>query len=552
MIKENFIKLYESSFKENWDLPALSEYSESKTYYYRDLATEIARLHILFEQMGVQKGDKISLVGKNNILWCSTYLATITYGAVIVPILQDFHSDNIHHIVNHSDSVLLFTSDSIWENLDDSKLLNVRGVFSLTNLYPLYLIEEKDDIKQTLKTWDSLLETKYPEGFCPNDIIYANIDNSEVVLINYTSGTTGFSKGVMLMGNNLAGNVTYAQFLKLLFKGQKILSFLPLAHAYGCAFDFLFSLSIGAHTTLLGKSPSPKILTTAFAEVKPHLIVTVPLVIEKIYRKSIAPKLENKKFQLLIKIPIFKRRIYAKIRKAMVNGLGGEFSHVIIGGAALNKEVETFLNTINFPFTVGYGMTECGPLISYDYPNEFIPSSCGKVLNIMEVRVESEDPYNQIGEIQVRGENVMKGYYKNEKATQDAFTSDGWLKTGDLGTIDKENRIYLRGRCKTMLLGASGQNIFPEEIEAKLNNMPYVMESLIVQRNGKLVALAYLDSEAIDSARISSSDVDLIMQNNKKTLNSLVANYENISAIQIYPTEFEKTPKKSIKRYLYQ
>lgn len=552
MIKENFIKLYESSFKENWDLPALSEYSESKTYYYRDLATEIARLHILFEQMGVQKGDKISLVGKNNILWCSTYLATITYGAVIVPILQDFHSDNIHHIVNHSDSVLLFTSDSIWENLDDSKLLNVRGVFSLTNLYPLYLIEEKDDIKQTLKTWDSLLETKYPEGFCPNDIIYANIDNSEVVLINYTSGTTGFSKGVMLMGNNLAGNVTYAQFLKLLFKGQKILSFLPLAHAYGCAFDFLFSLSIGAHTTLLGKSPSPKILTTAFAEVKPHLIVTVPLVIEKIYRKSIAPKLENKKFQLLIKIPIFKRRIYAKIRKAMVNGLGGEFSHVIIGGAALNKEVETFLHAINFPFTVGYGMTECGPLISYDYPNEFIPSSCGKVLNIMEVRVESEDPYSQIGEIQVRGENVMKGYYKNEKATQDAFTSDGWLKTGDLGTIDKENRIYLRGRCKTMLLGASGQNIFPEEIEAKLNNMPYVMESLIVQRNGKLVALAYLDSEAIDSARISSSDVDLIMQNNKKTLNSLVANYENISAIQIYPTEFEKTPKKSIKRYLYQ
>ena len=552
MIKENFVKIYENSFKYNWDLPALSEYREGKTYYYKDLASEIARLHILFEQMDVQKGDKIALVGKNNILWCSTYLATVTYGAVIVPILQDFHPDNIHHIVNHSDAVLFFVSDSIWENIDGTLLPNAKGIFSLTNFTPLHLKEKEEEVKLMISNWNSLLKTKYPNGFNVDDIAYADVDNTEVVLINYTSGTTGFSKGVMLMGNNLAGNVTYAKFLDLLFREQRILSFLPLAHAYGCAFDFLFALSIGVHTTLLGKSPSPKILATAFAEVKPHLIVTVPLVIEKIYKKAIAPRLENKKFQLLTKIPILKRRIFAKMRKALINGLGGEFNQVIIGGAALNKEVEDFLYKINFPFTVGYGMTECGPLISYDHPDEFIPNSCGKVLAIMEVRVDSEDPYNQIGEIQVRGENVMKGYYKNERATQDVFTPDGWLRTGDLGTIDHDNRIYLRGRCKTMILGPSGQNIFPEEIEAKLNNMLYVMESLIVQRNGKLTALIYPDFETLDSVGLSSSDLTLVMENNKKELNKLVASYETISAIQIYPNEFEKTPKKSIKRYLYQ
>jgi long-chain acyl-CoA synthetase len=552
MIKENFVKLYENSFKKNWDLPALSEYAEKKTYLYKDLANEIARLHILFEHLDIHKGDKIALIGKNTIHWCSTYLAAITYGAVIVPILQDFHPDNIHHIVNHSESVLLFTSDSIWEGLDEEYIPQVKGVFSLSGFSCIYSRDTKHDINKLLKEWDALMKVKYPQGFDVNDIKYAEVDNSEVVLINYTSGTTGFSKGVMLMANNLAGNVTYAKKLELLFREQRMLSFLPLAHAYGCAFDFLFALSEGVHTTLLGKAPSPKILSAAFAEVKPHLIISVPLVIEKIYKKAILPKLEKKSLQLALKVPIINNRIYAKIRKSLMEALGGEFSHVIIGGAALNKEVENFLYKIKFPFTVGYGMTECGPLISYDHYYDFVPSSCGKVLSIMEVRVDSPDPYNQIGEIQVRGENVMKGYYKNPEATKDVFSEDGWLRTGDLGTIDKDNRIYLRGRSKTMILGPSGQNIFPEEIEARLNNMPYVMESLVVTRNEKLVALVYPDYEAMDAVNLSTQDLDKAMEENKILLNKQVANYETISAIHIYPTEFEKTPKKSIKRYLYE
>lgn len=552
MIKENFVKLYENSFKRNWELPALSEYSKNETYLYKDLAEEVARLHLLFEHLGIQKGDKVALIGKNTIHWCSTYLAVITYGGIIVPILQDFHPDNVHHIVNHSESVVLFTSDSIWENLDEAHIPNIKSIFSLSDFSCIYNKDKEHDLKKVKDLMLNLLEIKYPNGFSSSDIVYADVDNSEIVLINYTSGTTGFSKGVMLTANNLAGNVTYAKKLDFLFRGERLLSFLPLAHAYGCAFDFLFSLSEGVHVTLLGKTPSPKILSEAFREVKPHLIITVPLVIEKIYKKSILPKLEDKKIKIALKIPILRERIYVKMRKALIEGLGGQFSHVIIGGAALNKEVESFLYKIKFPFTVGYGMTECAPLISYDHHYDFIPTSCGKILSIMEVRVDSMDPYSITGEIQVRGENVMAGYYKNPEATKDAFTEDGWLKTGDLGTIDESGRIYLRGRSKTMILGASGQNIFPEEIEARLNNMPYVMESLIVSRSNKLIALVYPDYENMDHDRVDSGMLERIMEDNRLKLNSMVSNYETISAIHIYPTEFEKTPKKSIKRYLYE
>ena len=547
MIKENFVELYENSFKKNWDLPALSEYDSDVRYLYKDLAYQIARLHVLFDYLKIERGAKIALIGKNSTTWCVTYIATITYGAVIVPILQDFHPDNVHHIINHSDADLLFVSDPIWETLDDTQLPRLKGIFSLSD-FSSFQSKNRTRINQD---WAELVNKKYP-NFQKSDIIYAKVDNTELVLINYTSGTTGFSKGVMLTANNLAGNVTYAKKLELLFRGERVLSFLPLAHAYGCAFDFLFALSEGVHVTLLGKAPSPKVLSMAFADVKPHLVISVPLVIEKIYKKAILPKLEDKKIQLALKIPIVRDRVYRKIRKSLLQALGGELREVIIGGAALSREVESFLYKIKFPFTVGYGMTECAPLISYDHHWDFIPTSCGKVLSTMEVRIDSEDPYTKTGEIQVRGENVMKGYYKNPEITKSVFTDDHWLKTGDLGTIDKNNRIYIRGRSKTMILGSSGQNIFPEEIEDRLNNLPYIMESLVVTRNGKLVALVYLDYEAITLAKLSDSEVDKIMEQNKVTLNRTVSNYESISSIQIFPTEFEKTPKKSIKRYLYE
>jgi Long-chain acyl-CoA synthetases (AMP-forming) len=554
MIKENFVELYEKSFKYNWDLEGLSDYSEKKTLYYKDIAHEIARIHILLSDASIKKGDKVALIGKNNIPWCVTYLAVVTYGATIVPILQDFHADSIQHIINHSESNLLFTSPQIWDSLDEDHLPNIRGVFSVNDFNFTCLHEQKGEhLSSIVESLNDRMSKKYPKGFTSDDIKYAKVDNSEVVLINYTSGTTGFSKGVMLTANNLAGNVTHAHHLKLLFRGQKIVSFLPLAHAYGCAFEFLYSLTEGSHTTLLGKAPSPKILAEAFAAIKPNLIISVPLVIEKIYKKAILPKIEKPAIKMALKVPIVRDQIYAKIRKGMMDALGGSFHEVIIGGAALNPDVEAFLHKIKFPFTVGYGMTECAPLISYDHNYDFIPTSCGKILdNIMEVRIDSDDPYNKVGEIQVRGENVMKGYYKNEEATKAAFTEDGWLRTGDLGTINKDNRIFIRGRSKTMLLGPSGQNIFPEEIEARLNNMPFVLESLVVERGGKLVALAHPDYETMDAAHIDQEMLPAIMEQNRQNLNKLLASYENITAIQIYPSEFEKTPKKSIKRYLYE
>lgn len=551
MIKENFVKLYENSFKYNWDLPALTDYGNEHTIYYRDLAYEVAKLHILFDKLGIEKGTKISLVGKNTTNWCIVYLAVVTYGAVIVPILQEFHPDNIHHIINHSESDYLFVGDANFDALDDEQMPALKAIFTLTDFSCLSENGNKS-AKDICAHLGEYFEQKYPKGFSKDDIKYADVDNSEVVLFNYTSGTTGFSKGVMLLANNLAGNVTFAKSLNLLLRKQRVVSFLPLAHAYGCAFDFLYALSEGVHTTLLGKTPSPKILSAAFAEIRPNLIVTVPLIIEKIYKKAIIPKIEKKGVQIAMKIPILRDRVYAKIKKGLVEALGGNFNEVIIGGAPLSKEVEEFLYKIKFPFTVGYGMTECAPLISYDPHDKFIPSSCGKILPIMELRIDSSDPYSVLGEVQVRGENVMLGYYKNPEATEQAFTEDGWLRTGDLGTMDKNGRIYLRGRSKTMILGASGQNIFPEEIEARLNNMPYVMESLVVCRDKKLVALIYPDYEAMDTNGVGSEDLEDIMLAHKELLNRNVSSYEQVSAIQIFPTEFEKTPKKSIKRYLYE
>lgn len=551
MIQENFIKIYEDSFRKNWELPALTDYTKGNCFTFEDVALQIARIHIIFEECQIRRGDKVALIGKDSAHWCIVYMAAITYGAIIVPILQDFSPNDVHHIINHSESVFLFVSDRIWDSLEEDMIEEVRGIFSLTDFRCLHQ-RDGESIQKLMKSLDAKMAEKYPNGFTKEDIQYADLSNEKVVLLNYTSGTTGFSKGVMLTGNNLAGNVVYANSLNLLFRGERELCFLPLAHAYSCAFNFLVPMAVGAHVYLLGKVPSPKILLKAFDEVKPNLILTVPLILEKIYKKMILPQLSKTTMKLALNIPLLDTRIYAQVRKHLVDSMGGRFREVVVGGAAMNQEVTDFLYKIKFPFAIGYGMTECGPLISYDHNDEFVPGSCGQVLKgIMEVRIDSIDPYNKVGEIQVRGENVMKGYYKNEEATSKVFTEDGWLRTGDLGTIDHDNRIYIRGRCKTMILGASGQNIYPEEIESKLNNLPFVMESILIKKDRKLIGLVYPDYDTVDSTGISHEDLPVIMEQNRIALNKLLAPYEAVSELQLYPTEFEKTPKKSIKRYLY-
>ena len=552
MIKENFIKLYEQSFRENWELPCYSNYGESESYTYGEVAHEIARLHLLFKHCQLRRGDKIALIGKNNARWCIAYMATVTYGAIVVPILQDFNPNDVHHIVNHSESVFLFVSDNIWEQLEEERLAGLRGVFSLNDYRCLYQ-RDGETIQRFLRQAHAAMEEAYPEGFGPEQVSYTELGNEKVMLLNYTSGTTGFSKGVMLTGNNLAGNVVFGIHSQLLGRGDRVLSFLPLAHAYGCAFDFLTGTAVGAHIFLLGKTPSPKILMKAFGEVKPNLIITVPLVIEKIYKNVIQPIINKRSMKWAQSIPYLDNRIYGQIRKKLVEALGGRFKEVIIGGAAMNPEVEEFFHRIKFPFTIGYGMTECAPLISYAPWNEFVLTSSGRVLKgYMEARIAKEKPEDRLGEIQVRGEHVMAGYYKNPGATSEVFTADGWLRTGDLGTMDEQGNLFIRGRSKTMILSSSGQNIFPEEIEARLNNMPFVLESLVVEQDKRLVALIYADYEGLDSLGLNTPEsVKAIMDENLKNLNNSVAAYEKVARIKLWPTEFEKTPKRSIKRYLY-
>ena len=549
-MEENFLYYIEHSIRIHWEEPALTDY-QGQTHTFGDVAHHIARLHLLFEESGIRRGDKIALIGKDSARWCIVYMAAVTYGAIIVPILQDFNPNDVHHIVNHSESVFLFTSDTIWENLEEERLTGIRAVFSLTDFRCLHQ-RDGETVQKFLKHIDQYMTDTYPKGFRKEDVLYTTLSNDKVMLLNYTSGTTGFSKGVMLTGNNLAGNVTFGIRTELLKKGDKVLSFLPLAHAYGCAFDFLTATAVGTHVTLLGKVPSPKIIMKAFEEVKPNLIITVPLVIEKIYKNVIQPIISKKGMKWALSIPLLDNQIYGQIRKKLIDALGGRFKEIIIGGAAMNPEVEEFFHKIKFPFTIGYGMTECGPLISYAPWDKFVPSSSGKILDIMEARIYKENPEAETGEIQVRGENVMTGYYKNPEATQEVFTKDGWLRTGDLGTMDDEGNIFIRGRLKTMILSSSGQNIFPEEIEAKLNNLPFILESLVIERNKKLVALVYADYEALDSLGLNHEDnLKTIMDENLKNLNNNVAAYEKVSQIQLYPTEFEKTPKRSIKRYLY-
>lgn len=547
MIVQNFIKLYEESFKNNWDLPALTDYKVNTSYSYGELSREIASLHILFSELNIQKGDKIALIGKNHSSWSILFMATVTYGAVIVPILHEFNTESMEHIIEHSDSKLLFINNSIWERINKENIkIPVFKIPSFSLIYSNDLNEQK--LKEKA---EQIFNIKYPNGYTKDDISYAEVNNDDVVCINYTSGTTGFSKGVMITANNFAGNITYAGKLDLLFRGDRVLAFLPMAHVYGCAFDFLYALSAGVHITLLGVAPTPHNLINALKEVRPNIIITVPLIFEKIYKKKIMPVICQPVMKVLLKIAGLNSIIIRKLKRSLTEALGGNFREVIIGGAALNAEVEAFFYKIKFPFTVGYGMTECAPLIAYDNHRDFIPTSCGSVLQgIMDARIDSVDPQNIPGEIQVRGENVMKGYYKNTEATEAAFTEDGWLKTGDLG-IMKDRRIFIRGRIKTMLLSANGQNIYPEEIESRLNNLPYISESVVVLREFKLVALVYPDKEALKANNITKVQLNDIMDANKGILNKAVAQYERISLIEIVENEFEKTPKKSIRRFLY-
>ena len=547
---QKFAKIYEKSFIENWDLPALSEYTTRRTLTYARLAEEIAMVHLLYESIGLKEGDKVALCGKDSIAWVTIYMATVTYGAVVVPILSEFNPVDITHIVNHSEAHLLFVGNNVWEHIEPENLLRVKAAISLDDKGLLYEAGGTE-ISRDLRLLRRRFRRRYPRGFISHDISYTSRSNDEVAEINYTSGTTGFSKGVMLTGGNLAGNVTFGMRSELHFRSSRALAFLPLAHAYGCAFDMLTPLAVGSHITLLCKVPSPRVLIKAMAEVRPHLVICVPLILEKIYKNQILPLISKGTMRWTLAVPFLDSIIYSKIRKKLVDAFGGSFEEVIVGGAPLNHEVEEFLHKIKFPFTVGYGMTECGPLISYTPWREFIPGSSGRVLPGMEAVIMSGDPQSEPGEICVKGTNVMKGYYKNPTATEDVLDHEGWLRTGDMGTISADGTLFLRGRSKTMILSSSGQNIYPEEIEAKLNNMPFVAESLVVERDGKLVGLVYPDYEAVDRLGITGSDLDEAMENVRRELNTLVAPYEQISRIQLLPNEFEKTPKRSIKRYLY-
>ena len=549
--EENLIKIYENSLRKNWDLEAVTDYGTSVTLTYGQLAERIAYLHLLFERVGIQENDRIAVMGKNNSNWVTTYLATVTYGAVIVPILQDFKANDAIHIINHSESKLLFITDQIWENIDVDQVPDLQAVISLNtmDLITTGLPKQQAVDKMTI---EEMFAEKYPNGFTKDDVQYIERSNAELASINYTSGTTGFSKGVMTPMNALAGNIVFALTTKLVYPGCRHVAFLPLAHAYGCAFDFLACLAAGGHTYLIGRTPSPKILMKAFAEVKPTVILSVPLILEKIYKKMIQPQISKKPVSWVLKMPLLDKVVLNKIRETLMNAFGGEFSQIIIGGAPLNAEVEAFLRRIKFPLTVGYGMTETAPLISFTPWTEFRPQSCGQVLKgLMDARIANPDA-DGVGEIQVRGENVMEGYYKNEQATAESFTEDGWLRTGDLGVIDEDGFIYIKGRCKTMLLGPSGQNIYPEEIEAKINNMPYVLESLVLQKDTRLVALVCPDFEAVDADKLSQEQLEVVMEENRKLVNAELAAYEQINELRIYTHEFEKTPKKSIKRFLYE
>ncbi len=547
MIKERLVGYIEQSIRQNWEIEALSNYRE-KGFTYREIAGKILKLHLFFKDAGIREGDKIALVGRNSANWCVIYLATVTYGAVIVPILPDFKTDDLMNLINHSDSVLLFADDKIWENFDISKLPAIKGAVSVDTFA---LLSSGDALlREDYSKLEEKFRNAYPE-VKKDDIKFSDITNDKLAVISYTGGTTGFSKGVMISHNSLAANVRFAQTHMPLKPGDPLVSFLPLAHTYGCAFEFLFPFTFGCHITILSKTPSPQIIVQAFKEIKPRLILSVPLVIEKIFKKQLLPVINKPHMKILLAIPGVNKILHKKIREKLVETFGGRFHEIVIGGAAFNPEAELFFKKIGFRFTVGYGMTECGPLISYASWDTTKIGASGRPVDTLEVTIDSPDPQKIIGEIILRGENVMLGYYKNEKATREIIDDKGWMHTGDLGIIDKEGNIFIKGRSKTMLLGASGKNIFPEEIEAVINNMDYIAESLVISEDDKLIGLIYPDYEMMKKDNISEEQFSAILDETRKKVNEKLPDFMVVTKYRIHPEEFAKTPKRSIKRFLY-
>lgn len=538
-------ELYIQAFKQNWNSKAFSDY-QGISYSYGEAAQIIRQIHFFFSESGIKKGDKIALWGRNSSHWATAFLATMGYGTVSVPLLPDFNTEDIHHILNHSESVFLFAAGSLYEKLDKQQIAGVKGIVNLNDFSPLVFQDEANK-----ELWNKCFFENFAGKSTEDNFILESFEPNDLSILSYTSGTSGFSKGVMIPARSLYSNIVFAREHMPLLPGDCIVSFLPMAHVFGLLFEFLFPVSVGCHITFLTKAPTPQVIIKAFQEIKPRLILSVPLVIEKIYKKRILPALEKPLIKFLLKVPGIQQLLYRKVRASLVETFGGKFHEIVIGGAPLDKEVETFFRKIKFPFTVGYGMTECGPLISYDSWENFRPGSAGKLVDRVQVRIASEDPHSMVGEIQVKGENVMMGYYKNPGATQEAIDNDGWLHTGDLGIIDENNFIYIKGRSKNMILGPSGQNIYPEEMEAKLCNFPYVLECVITEREGKLVAFVYPDPELIDQNKPNLKKLEQIMEENCNNVNKVLPKFAQLSSIILVDREFEKTPKRNIKRYLY-
>jgi long-chain acyl-CoA synthetase len=547
MIKERLIRYIEQSIKFNWEIEALSNYREPG-YSYKDIAERIIKIHIFFKDAGIKEGDKVAMIGRNSANWCIVYLATVTYGAVIVPVLPDFKSEDLTNIINHSDSVLLFVDEKIWESLDRGKLNQVRAVVSLDNFS--LITASNTGLQGSYATIDDRYAGQYPV-LKPEHISFSEITNDKLAVISYTSGTTGFSKGVMITHNSLAANVRFAQNNMPLKPGDPVVSFLPLAHTYGCAFEFLFPFTYGCHITILTKTPSPQIVLQAFGEIKPRLILSVPLVIEKIYKKQLLPVINKPAMKFMLSIPGINRILFTKIREKLTNSFGGRFMEIVIGGAAFNADTEKFFRKIGFKFTVGYGMTECGPLISYASWDTTKLGASGRAVDTLEVKIDSTDQEREVGEIILRGENVMVGYYKNEEATKAVIDENGWLHTGDLGVIDNEGNIFIKGRSKSMILGPSGKNIYPEEIESLFNNKRFVTESVVISEENKLIVLIFPDYDQIKNENLSEEQVTAVLEQTRKEVNEKLPDYMSVSKFRIHPEEFVKTPKRSIKRYLY-
>ncbi|WP_306571201.1 AMP-binding protein [Hoylesella nanceiensis] len=547
----SFNSLIEQSIIKNWELDALTDY-KGATLQYRDVARKIEKLHIIFQNSGIDKGDKIAICGRNSSNWAVVFLATLTYGAVAVPILHEFMPDQVHNIVNHSEAKLLFVGDMVAPTIQEEEMPHLEGILFIPDFS--VLVSRSEKLTYAREHLNEIFGHKYPKYFRQEHINYYKEESpEELLLINYTSGTTGFSKGVMIPARALWSNYDFATGVlgDKVSRGDNIISILPMAHMYGMMFEFLFEFLIGCHIYFLTRIPSPAIIAQAFAEVKPAVIIAVPLVIEKIIRKKVFPKIQNNLMKLLLNMPVVSKKVNQKICEEVKNAFGGRFYEIIVGGAAFNQEIENFLHKINFPYTVGYGTTECAPIIAYSDYNDFVPGSCGKAVVHMQVEIESSDPQNIPGEIIVKGLNVMLGYYKNEEATKQVLDSNGWYHTGDLGIMDKDGNIFIKGRSKNMLLGSNGQNIYPEEIEDKLNSLALVGESIVLQREEKLVALVHPDMEEAESMGFSMDDIQKVMTQNLQTLNDMMPGYSKVSDIILHEEEFEKTPKKSIKRYLY-